>query len=122
MSKYPVVHIEFSARDLEAAGKFYSQLFGWKITQMPEMNYATFEAEGGPGGGFSPLTENNPAGTVLVYIQTEDIEASLKKAETLGAKTLVGKTEIPQMGWFAIFMDPTGNKVGLFSAMQSAPA
>ncbi len=118
MSKHPIVHIEFSAKDREEAGKFYSQLFGWKIQQMPEMNYATFEAEGGPGGGFNPVSEEYPAGTVMIYVQTDDIDATLAKAEKLGAKTLVPKSEIPNMGWFAFFADPSGNKVGVYTAMD----
>lgn len=117
MSQHPIVHIEFSAKDREAAGKFYSELFGWNVQQMPEMNYATFEAEGGPGGGFNPVTEEYPAGTVMVYVQADDIDASLAKAESLGGKTLVPKSEIPQTGWFAFFRDPTGNTVGLYTGM-----
>ena len=116
MAQHPIVHIEFSAKDREAAGKFYSEIFGWQIQQMPEMNYATFEAEGGPGGGFNPLTEESPAGTVTVYIDTDDIEATLSKIAAKGGKVVHSKAEIPGYGWFAIFSDPTGNKVGLYTA------
>lgn len=114
MSKHPIVHVEISAHDLEVAAKFYEDLFGWKTEQMPEMNYATFEAEGGPGGGFNLVTEQAPAGTVLVYVHTDDIEASLAKAESLGGKTVVPKTEIPDVGWFGVFTDPTGNTLALY--------
>jgi predicted enzyme related to lactoylglutathione lyase len=31
MSKHPIVHVEISARDLEAAGKFYADVFDWKV-------------------------------------------------------------------------------------------
>ena len=117
MSKHPIVHIEFSAHDRKATGKFYTDLFGWKVEQMPEMNYATFESEGGPGGGFNPVSEQNPAGTILVYVSTDDIEAALAKAESLGGKTIMPKTEIPTIGWFGIFSDPTGNVVGLFTGI-----
>ena len=117
MSKHPIVHVEFSTHDREATGKFYADLFDWKIEQMPEMSYATFEAEGGPGGGFNPVTEENPAGTVVVYVGTDDIDASLAKAESLGGKTLVPKSEIPNYGWFGLFRDPTSNMVGLYTAM-----
>jgi predicted enzyme related to lactoylglutathione lyase len=120
MSKHPIVHVEFSTHDREASGKFFADLFGWKIEQMPEMNYATFEAEGGPGGGFNPVSENYPAGTVSVYVGTDDIDATLAKAESLGGKTLVPKSEIPNYGWFAFFRDPTGNMVGLYTAMGEA--
>ena len=36
MSEHPIVHIEFSADDREAAGQFYSELFGWKVSQIPD--------------------------------------------------------------------------------------
>jgi predicted enzyme related to lactoylglutathione lyase len=118
MSEHPIVHIEISANDREAAGKFYADLFGWEVEQMPEMNYATFTAGDGPGGGLNPVGENTPAGSVVIYVDSDDIEATLKKAESLGAKTLVPKTEIPQMGWFGMFADPTGNTIGVYTAMD----
>jgi predicted enzyme related to lactoylglutathione lyase len=56
MSKHPIVHVEISALDLQAAGKFYSELFSWNIHQMPEMNYATFDyGVEGIGGGLNPV-------------------------------------------------------------------
>jgi predicted enzyme related to lactoylglutathione lyase len=118
MSGHHVIHIEFSAHDREAAGKFYSDLFGWKISQMPEMDYATFETGNNLGGGLNPVSENYPAGTTLVYIGTDDIEASLAKAESLGGKIITHKTEIPQTGWFGLFTDPTGNMIGLYTPLE----
>jgi predicted enzyme related to lactoylglutathione lyase len=118
MPKHPIVHIEFSTRDREASGKFYADLFDRQIQQIPEMNYATFEAEGGPGGGFNPISENNPAGTVLIYVGTDDIEASLTKAESLGAKILVHQSEIQGMGFWGVFQDPDGNQVALYKALR----
>lgn len=115
MSPHPIVHIEFSAKDLEKAARFYADLFGWQVEQLPEMSYATFQPEAGPGGGFSRVSEQNRAGTTVVYIQTDDIEATLTKAESLGGKTLVPKDEVPGMGWFALFSDPSGNMVGLWT-------
>jgi hypothetical protein len=118
MSKHPIVHIELSANNLADAGKFYADLFGWKIEHQPELNYATFETgEGEVAGGFNSVSDNTPAGSVIVYVGTEDIEASLKQAESLGGKTLLPKTEIPQIGWFALFSDPTGNVVGLYTGL-----
>jgi predicted enzyme related to lactoylglutathione lyase len=114
MSDHPIVHIEFSAADREAAGKFYADLFGWKIQHMPEFNYTTFDTEAGIGGGINTTTEEYPAGTVVFYVGTQDIEASLAKAESLGGKTILPKMEVPGMGWLAMFLDPFGNKIGLW--------
>jgi len=53
--KHVITHIELSTRNLEESKKFYSSVFEWDIEDFPEMNYATFEAEGGTGGGFNPI-------------------------------------------------------------------
>ena len=119
MSDHPIVHIEFSAGSPEDAGEFYREAFGWEIEHIPEMNYVTFEADPGPGGGFSKVDDETiKAGDVIVYIQTSDIEASLAKIESLGGKTLLPKTEIPTVGWMAFFTDPTGNRVALFTGLE----
>jgi len=46
-------------------------------------------------------------------VQVEDAEAYLKKAQSLGGKTIVPPVPIPS-GTFAWFADPEGNVVGLF--------
>ena len=119
MSKHPIVHIEFSSRDRAESARFYSDVFGWKIQDMPEMNYTTFATgEGSPGGGFNPLSDQVKAGDVFVYVGSDDIDATLAQIESAGGKTLRPKTEIPTVGWFAFFTDPTGNVVALYTAMQ----
>jgi predicted enzyme related to lactoylglutathione lyase len=117
MSKHPIVHIEFSSNDPGVSAKFYSELFGWKTQAIPEMNYITFDPGDPPGGGFNPVGEQTKAGDVFIYVATDDIEASLAKAESLGGKTVMPKTEIPDTGWFGLFADPTGNVVGLFTGV-----
>jgi len=121
MSNHPIVHIEIPAKKAGEAGKFYGDLFGWKIEADPTYNYVQFQAEGGPGGGFVEVGGSAPipykADSLLVYVGTDDIDATLAKVEALGGKTVLPKTEIPQMGWWAVFADPTGNRVGLFSGM-----
>ncbi len=118
MSKRNIVHVEFSSRNFDESGKFYEGLFGWKITPMPEMNYALWEAGDGSGGGFNPLGDHTKAGDVLVYVDSDDIEADLKKAKALGATIVQPKQEIPQQGWFGVFRDPTGNLVALYTSLN----
>jgi predicted enzyme related to lactoylglutathione lyase len=38
----------------------------------------------------------------------------VKKAESLGAKTMVPKTEVMGMGWLAIITDPQGAMFGFW--------
>ncbi|MBN2118029.1 MAG: VOC family protein [Anaerolineales bacterium] len=118
MSKRNVVHVEIPAANVETAGKFYQELFGWKITRDDAMNYSMWEAADGSGGGFPQVSAGSPAGQVLVYIDSNDIEADLKKVEKLGGTVLQPKMEIPDTGWFGVFKDPTGNVLALYTSMN----
>lgn len=115
---HPIVHVEIPAADPKAAAGFYSDLFGWKTEVDPNFDYWQFQAAGGPGGGFVKLDDTTKPGDVVIYIGTDNIESTLAKVESLGGKTVVPKTEIPKMGWFAILSDPTGNRIGLFTSTQ----
>jgi predicted enzyme related to lactoylglutathione lyase len=80
------------------------------------MNYSTFKARDGVASGFNSVTDQNPAGTVTVYIQTDNLTKSLREVERGGAKMLVPETEIPNTGIYGLFLDPQGKMVGLYRA------
>jgi predicted enzyme related to lactoylglutathione lyase len=54
----------------------------------------------------------------IVYLNAgNDLQPTLDKIESNGGKILVPKTEIsPEMGFFALFIDTEGNKLGLHSS------
>jgi predicted enzyme related to lactoylglutathione lyase len=120
MSQHNIVHVEIPSTDPKVNAKFYSDAFGWKLEHDDQFDYWQFRPEGGPGGGFPGTGEpsGGKIGELLVYIGTDDIEASLAKVESLGGKTLMPKQEIPGTGWFAFFADPSGNKVALYKTMN----
>jgi uncharacterized protein len=120
MANHSIVHVEIPATDTPQASKFYSDLFGWNIQVDPTFDYHMFEANPGPGGGFVQVggMGGYKAGEVLIYVSTDDIDASLAKAESLGGKILQPKTEIPHTGWFAFFSDPSGNRIALYTSMH----
>lgn len=61
--------------------------------------------------GFAPSN-----GGVLAYLQSHDLDASLKTALENGADLITPKTKIQFEGWgyFAIIADPVGNRIGLY--------
>ncbi len=120
MTKRSIVHIEIPAADQQSAARFYADLFGWDTESVPGMDYTTF-ASGNVGGGFPTAGTMAQAGEVLVYLSSDDIDADLRKIESMGGKTVAPKMEIPNTGWFAIFTDPTGNKIGLFKSVDGQP-
>lgn len=116
MSKRPIVHIEIPAGDSARAAAFYGDLFGWDIQRDETMDYTLFDA-GSVAGGFTPVSDDVKPGDILLYIESEDIEADLKRIDDKGGKVLMPKQEIPNMGWFVFFADPAGNRMGLYQSM-----
>jgi len=111
--KHHITHIEIPVNDAKAAAKFFGSVFEWDITEFEEMNYITFSAEGGSGGGFNPVSEDNPVGNVLLYIHTSNLKDSLAKIKAHGGTVILESYEIPGVGTMATFKDPTGNLLAL---------
>jgi len=107
-----VVHVEIHSNAPEKTKEFLKDVFDWKFQDMPEMNYSMFEAPSAPGGGLQKA-ENLPAG-IINYILSEDIDGTLKKIQSSGGAVVMPKAEIPGMGWFAVFQDPTGITLALY--------
>ena len=102
MATHKIVHIEIPATSGKESAEFYCTLFDWPVDVDPNFDYWMFNPSEGPVGGFSMMTEGGPIptkpGDVLVYVTTDDIEATLARAESLGGKALVHTTEIPGTG------------------------
>jgi uncharacterized protein len=110
----PVMWFEVAARDRQALKGFYSGLFDWQLSDMDAMPYTTVDTGGeGIPGGFGSAPEGYE-GHVTFYVQVEDIEAALTKAESLGGKRTMGPMDIPS-GQIALFTDPEGNTIGLMT-------
>ena len=116
----PVVYFELGGRDAAGLQEFYAALFGWEINAIGAASAAggdywhiQNEGEGIPGG-IIQTNENMPPNYVMFYVQSEDLQASLDKAESLGGKAVVPPTDIPGgRGQIAVFMDPENNVIGL---------
>jgi uncharacterized protein len=109
----PVVHFEIGCRNLLKTQEFYSQMFDWKPRSMGPA--AMIAAETGGIGGHMTSLGHEPHHYTIFYVDVDDVAAYLKKAESLGGKTLVPPVKIPT-GTFAWMQDPEGNTVGLWKA------
>ncbi len=120
MANHPIVHMEIPTANPSEVSTFYHDVFGWKIETNMTYNYVTFQSEGGLRGGFAgPSEPTYKPDRMMVYLATDDIDATLATIEAHGGKTVLAKTEIPHVGWWAVFTDPAGNHLGLFiSARQ----
>ena len=116
----PVTWFEIVGNDGNKLHSFYSDLFDWKLTKAPGPTdyFMLTEPEKGIGGGIGDAQGGQ--GHVTVYVEVDDPQAYLDKAEKLGGKTVVGVTEIPNMVTFALFADPEGHVVGVVKGQASS--
>jgi uncharacterized protein len=120
-----VGHFEIPADNPARARKFYSATFGWKMNEMPGMDYTMVSTgpvddkgmpkEPGFVGGGIGKREGMLAHPV-VTIMVDEIAEAEKTIEKNGGKILQKKKPIGDgsMGWTGYFKDSEGNTVGLY--------
>jgi predicted enzyme related to lactoylglutathione lyase len=112
----PLVHIEVVGKDGKKLQEFFTGLFGWEINADNPMNYGVFNLSDQVGGGIGPAPEGYD-GHATFYIGVDDVAAALKKAESLGGKTVMEASAVPGGPTIGQFTDPEGHLVGLFQNM-----
>jgi predicted enzyme related to lactoylglutathione lyase len=118
-----VVHFELPVDDVERAGGFYRDAFGWQVQPRPDMGYALVSttptdetgaptAPGAINGGM--LLRRDPLTAPVITIEVDDIDVALERVATLGGRTALGRQAVGAMGFSAYVTDPEGNLVGLW--------
>jgi uncharacterized protein len=111
---------ELTTTDTKAAEKFYTQMFDWTpkhSTSAAPMEYTEFSVGGTPSVGMMPKPAQMPAHIPsywMPYFQVTSVDASASKAKELGGSVMVGPTDIPPTGRFAILNDPQGAMFAVF--------
>ena len=115
-----VVRFEVGAADPQPLVRFYAELFGWDLETIGP-GYTLVDTRGGRGltGGVGRSNTGDPWATF--YVEVDDLQATLERAEALGGRTVVPVVELPGMA-FAMFDDPDGLLVGLMRAGATADA
>jgi uncharacterized protein len=118
----PFVHIELQTHDVPKAKAFYSRLFDWKLEDVP-MDGGSYTMIGvGEGTGGGMIRSQALAGAPpqwLAYVAVADVAASTRKAKELGAKVVMDKTQVGEIGWMSILTDPTGANFALWQPRPS---
>lgn len=113
--------VEIPTADFSRAVKFYQSILNVSIEEivMDGTRMGVLPNEEGTvnlclvkGNDYNPTTEG-----VVVYLNAgNNLQPMLNKVEQNGGQVIVPKTEIsPEIGFFALFIDTEGNKLGLHS-------
>jgi len=116
-----VAFFEITASDFGRAIQFYETILGLKLSPMEweTEKMAFFPEESGqyPGAISSASGFNPSKDGVLVSLSVNNMEQTLLAIEQNAGKIVIPKTKIEATcrGYFAVFIDSEGNKVGLYS-------
>ncbi len=112
----PFVHVELNTTDVQKAKAFYGGLFKWKLEDLPmgKETYTMIGVDKGTGGGIMKHPVPGATSSWLAYVEVDDIHAATRKAKSLGATVMKDVTEVMDMGWMSVIIDPTGAALGLW--------
>jgi predicted enzyme related to lactoylglutathione lyase len=122
-----VVHFEIPFDDKDRAMRFYSETFGWKLMDVPDLNYVmatSVETDddqlpmepGAINGGMLQRPDEAPQPTI--FIGVESVDTTVRKVQAAGGKLVTPETAIPGMGAYARVLDTEGNVIGIYQGPQ----
>jgi predicted enzyme related to lactoylglutathione lyase len=132
-----VSHFEIPARDPERTARFYREVFGWRIEPLAWEGPPYFRVRaagpsaspqaGPPREGIDGgLTSGGDAGDqplLMIHITEATLEECLERIAGAGGTVDVPATPVGpagEIGRFARFRDPEGNRLGLWEAAGAA--
>lgn len=122
------VWYELMTTDVAAAKRFYGSVVGWKTEDMPMpgMTYTLAKAGDTQVAGLMSLPKDaSDAGMKpcwVGYVAVPDVDQGAKKVASLGGKVLREPCDIPNVGRFAVVVDPQGVMLHLFKGTSAGPA
>jgi predicted enzyme related to lactoylglutathione lyase len=115
----PFFWFDVMTKDVAASMKFYSSFTGWTAQEFMGGAYHVINAGPVGLGGFmsnKPQEPGKPESPQmwLGYVHVSDVDATVKRAEKLGAKTIAPPQDIPTVGRFSVLADPQGAGFAVF--------
>ena len=119
MNSSPVTTwFEIPTTDYPRAVTFYQTVFGITLQEemMDDLTMAIFpHSEHNTGGALVKCAQSKPQPQgVVIYLYTQEFDATLDRITANGGNIVMPKTTIPA-GVIALFTDSEGNRVGLHS-------
>ena len=115
MNKHRFVWHDLNTKDLGAAKRFYSELFGWKLEGD---DYLHISAGSQMIGGMRQMGPHEPQPpSWLGYVVVDDVAATVGAITGAGGNVYMPVTNMEKVGTFAVTADPTG---GVFAPWKSA--
>lgn len=128
MSEYTNQHgtfcwLDLATTDTAGAKKFYSEIFGWEILDIPvgeNMVYTMLNLNGKPVAALNEMQPDQRAMNAqpfwLSYIAVDNADETMAKATGNGGTIVMPTMEVMEEGIMGIIQDPEGAYLGLWQA------
>lgn len=124
-----VVHFEIPADNMERAKKFYQEIFGWEIQDIPALQYTTVttvpvdenrmpKEAGAINGGMAKRMQRGESPVLVISVPS--VDEYITKVEKGGGKVMMQKMQIGSMGFYAKISDTEGNVLGIWQDLKQA--
>jgi predicted enzyme related to lactoylglutathione lyase len=115
----PVTQFQILSKTPDETARFYSALFGWTVNADNPLGYRQIDTGSPAGiqGGIWPAPPQAP-NFVQLFITVEDIDAAVRHAEQLGAKSIIPVTTLPDGNRMAVMLDPQGMAFGVRAGVR----
>ena len=103
---------DLSTSDVEAAERFYGELFDWRFDASANEPYHHIQAGERMIGGVRRKDPGEPGPpSWLGYILVDDVPTAIEQVTASAGKVYVPTTTMPDVGTFAVVADPSGGVV-----------
>ena len=126
---HPFLWHELLTNDVEAAVTFYNDVVGWSTQpyDFPAQegpDYTLWMAGGAAVGGVMKIdaqTMGDIPPSWLGYVYSSDVDATIRKAKTLGGSVVAEPIDVPTVGRMAGLADPQGAVFWVLTPSSSEP-
>ena len=123
-----VCHFEIPFSEKDRAQKFYQDVFGWQIADVPGMPYSFATTTptneqmmplepGGINGGMYERGDEGSTSPVVV-IQVASCDQRVKDVESAGGSVVLTPRQVGEMGIYAQVKDSENNIIGLWQPLH----
>ncbi|HEX5929211.1 MAG TPA: VOC family protein [Solirubrobacterales bacterium] len=118
--------VDLATPDLEAAERFYGELFGWEIPELPNSSemggYRRAKLKGRDVAGAMPLMEEGQPPAWSTYVAVSDAGATARAVQENGGTVIAEPMAVGDYGSLAVFTDPEGAFFGVWEPNTFAGA
>lgn len=113
MSRRTILGVQIHSENHDQAARFYRQLFNWEFQLVEAFPVVRVAEIGSLQVTLAPVHDMHRVGDGDLGVSSEDVDADLARAQALGGRVLLPKTETPLASTIGIVASPNGTKIVL---------